>query len=184
MEHDLYYKNKCDIPNKLLTVRNFDHPDSLDTKLFIEHINRLRINKRIEQPIYDFTTDSRKKETKFIYPKPIILIEGVLIFSIPELRELMDIKVYIHTDKDIRLMRRILRDTKDRGRTIDSVLDQYNKTVRPMHEQFVEPSRVYSDIIISGNTQNYVGLDLIVTKINSYISELSKESDVPRKRRA
>jgi uridine kinase len=174
MEHDLYYKNKQDIPEKLLSVRNFDHPDSLDTKLFIEHINKLQKRKPIEQPIYDFTTDTRKEATKLIDSKPIILIEGLLILSIKELRDLMDIKVFIHTDKDLRLMRRILRDIKERGRSVDSVINQYKTTVRPMHAQFVEPSKTYSDIIISGNTENYVGLDLIVTKINSYIREFKK----------
>ena len=174
MEHDLYYKNKHEIPAELLSIRNFDHPDSLDTKLFIEHIKKLQENKPIEQPIYDFTTDTRKEATKLIEAKPIILIEGVLILSIKELRDLMDIKVYIHTDRDLRLMRRILRDIKERGRSVDSVINQYKTTVRPMHSQFVEPGKMHSDIIISGNNENYVGLDLIVTKINSYIQELKK----------
>jgi uridine kinase len=174
MEHDLYYKNKQNIPEKLLSVRNFDHPESLDTKLFIEHIHQLQQNKPIEQPIYDFTTDTRKKETKRVDPKPIILVEGVLILSIKELRDLMDIKVFIHTEKDLRLMRRIQRDIHERGRSVESVINQYKTTVRPMHAQFVEPSRKTSDILISGNSENYVGLDLIVTKINSCIHELRK----------
>lgn len=175
MEHDLYYKNKEDIPPELLEIRNFDHPDSLDTELFIKHIQRLKKNKPIEQPIYDFTTDTRKKETKLIEPKPIILIEGVLIFSLKALRNLMDIKVFIHTEKDIRLIRRITRDIKERGRSLDSVIGQYENSVRPMHTQFVEPSKRYSDMIFSGNTYNFVGLDLIVTKIDSYVRKLKKE---------
>ena len=148
MEHDLYYRNKKDIPEELLSIRNFDHPNSLDTELFIKHIKRLQKNKQIEQPIYDFTTDSRKKETKLITPKPIILIEGLLILSIKSLRNLMDIKVFIHTDTDLRLLRRISRDMKERGRSIDSVVDQYTTTVRPMHSQFVEPNKKYADLII------------------------------------
>ena len=174
MEHDLYYKNKEDIPEKLLKSRNFDHPDTLDNKLFIEHLSMLEQGLPINQPIYDYTIDNRKPETNLIQPKPIIIVEGVMIFSVKELRDLMDIKVFIHTDKDIRLMRRVLRDIKERGRSVESVIDQYQQTVRPMHAKFVEPNKIFSDVIISGNTENYVGLDLIVTKIKSYIRELKK----------
>ncbi|MCP4181096.1 MAG: uridine kinase [bacterium] len=175
MEHDVYYKSKTDLPPRIRKIRNFDHPASLDNKLFIKHLNMLLENKPIEQPIYDFTCDCRKKETKRLDPKPIILVEGVLIFSVPKLRDMFDIKVYIDTANDLRLSRRMIRDIHDRGRTPDSVIAQYLSTVRPMHNKFVETSRQYSDLIISGNTENYVGLDLLVTKINTHIEELKKK---------
>ena len=172
MEHDVYYRNKQDIPKTLLDARNFDHPESLDNELFVKHIKMLQENQPIEQPIYDFTCDNRKAETKSIVPKPIILVEGVLIFSIHQIKNLCDIKVYIETANDLRLARRIFRDIRERGRTPDSDINKYLSTVRPMHNQFVEPSKQHADLIISGNNENYVGLDLIVTKINAQIKHL------------
>lgn len=172
MEHDVYYRNKQDIPKNLLEIRNFDHPESLDNDLFVKHLQLLQENQPIEQPIYDFTCDNRKKETKSIIPKPIILVEGVLIFSIDQIRNLCNIKVYIETADDLRLARRVIRDIHERGRTPESVITQYLTTVRPMHNQFVAPSKQYADLIISGNNENYVGLDLIVTKINAQIKNL------------
>ncbi|HJO95364.1 MAG TPA: uridine kinase [Victivallales bacterium] len=174
MEHDVYYKSKADLPPKIKKTRNFDHPASLDNKMFIKHLKMLMDNKPIEQPIYDFTCDNRKADTITIYPKPIILVEGVLIFSVKKLRQMFDIKVFIDTANDLRLSRRIIRDLHERGRSSDSVINQYLSTVRPMHNKFVETSRQYSDLIISGNTENYVGLDLLVTKINTHIEELKK----------
>lgn len=174
MEHDVYYKGKADLPSKIIKTRNFDHPASLDNNLFIKHLKMLLDNKPIEQPIYDFTCDNRKKETKTIQPKPIILVEGVLIFSINKLRQMFDIKVFIDTANDLRLSRRLIRDLHERGRSPESIINQYLSTVRPMHNQFVEASRQYSDLIISGNTENYVGLDLLVTKINTHIEALKK----------
>lgn len=172
MEHDVYYRNKQDIPKNLLEVRNFDHPESLDNELFVKHLQMLQANKSIEQPIYDFTCDNRKKETKLILSKPIILVEGVLIFAIAQIRNLCNIKVYIETADDLRLARRVIRDIHERGRTPESVMNQYLTTVRPMHSQFVALSKQYADLIISGNNENYVGLDLIVTKINAQIKNL------------
>lgn len=181
MEHDFYYHSRESLPDFLKKIRNFDHPESLDNKLFIEHIKSLQKNEIIHQPIYDFTCDRRKEETTLIKPKPIILVEGVLIFSIEELRNLFDIKVFIDTADDLRLTRRLVRDIKERGRSLDSVIHQYLETVRPMHNQFVGPSKHYSDFIISGNTENYVGLDLLVTKINAHIKTLKKEGYTQRK---
>jgi len=175
MEHDVYYRNKADLPKFILETRNFDHPESLDNKLFGEHLSTLLDNKPINQPIYDFTCDNRKVETKHLLPKPIILVEGVLIFSIKELRDMFNIKVFIDTADDLRLSRRIIRDMSERGREPNHIINQYLQTVKPMHEQFVQPSRHYADLIISGNTENYVGLDLLVTKIKSHIRYLKKK---------
>jgi len=169
IEHDSYYRDIDMLPPQLQENLNFDHPSSLDNQLFIKHLKMLQNNEPINSPIYDFTIQKRTKLTKFIEPKPIIIVEGILIFSKKELRDIFDIKVFIDTDSDLRLSRRLTRDIHDRGRTPDSVINQYLKTVRPMHNQFAEPSKQYSDLIISGNTNNYVGLDLLVTKINAYI---------------
>ena len=175
IEHDSYYKDIDMLPPHLLESLNFDHPDSLDNSLFAKHLKILQNNNPINCPIYDFTIQKRIKDTKYITPKPIIIVEGILILANEELRDIFDIKVFIDTDRDLRLSRRLRRDINDRGRTPNSVINQYLKTVRPMHNQFVEPSKEYSDLIISGNTNNYVGLDLLVTKINAHIRELKKQ---------
>lgn len=172
IEQDVYYHNIEDLPLKLRKNRNFDHPNSIDKHLFIEHVMKLKKNQPINQPVYDFTTDSRKPETKRLNPKPIIIVEGVLIFAIEKLRNFMDIKVFIDADNDLRLSRRMLRDITERGRTPESVIHQYLNTVRPMHSQFVEPYKQYADLIVSGNSENYVGIDLIVTKIKTQIAHL------------
>jgi uridine kinase len=174
IEHDSYYRDIDMLPPHLQENLNFDHPDSLDNQLFAKHLKMLQNNKPINRPIYDFTIQKRIKSTKIIEPKPIIVVEGILIFAEEELRDIFDIKVFIDTDSDLRLSRRLTRDINDRGRTPDSVIAQYLKTVRPMHNQFVEPSKQHSDLIISGNTNNYVGLDLLVTKVNAHIRELKK----------
>ena len=175
IEHDSYYHGIDMLPPHLQKKHNFDHPDSLDNNLFIKQLKILQENKPIHRPIYDFTIQQRIAETKYIEPKPIIIVEGILIFATEELRDVFDIKVFIDTDCDLRFTRRLKRDLSDRGRTSDSVIDQYLETVRPMHNRFVEPSKQYSDLIISGNTNNYVGLDLLSTKVNAHIRELKKE---------
>lgn len=176
LEHDSYYLGIDLLPPHLEKKHNFDHPDSLDNKLFVKHLKMLQENKPINRPIYDFTIHQRTKETKYIEPKPIIIVEGILIFATEALRDAFDIKVFIDTDCDLRLTRRLFRDLHDRARTPDSVIEQYLETVRPMHNQFVEPSKHYSDLIISGNTDNYVGLDLLATKVNAHIRELKKQT--------
>ena len=176
IEHDSYYRDIDKLPSHLQKNINFDHPDSLDNELFAKQLKLLQNNQPIDRPIYDFTIQKRIKETKHIAPKPIIVVEGILIFAKEELRDIYDIKVFIDTDSDLRLSRRLTRDISERGRTPNSVIEQYLKTVRPMHNEFVKPSKQYSDLIISGNTENYVGLDLLVTKINAHIRELKKKT--------
>ncbi len=172
LEHDAYYLGIDQLPQALRDQKNFDHPDSLDNALFISHLKQLRIRQPIERPIYDFTAHRRTAETYHIPPKPVILVDGILIFAIEELRKLFDIKVFIDADADIRLARRLQRDILDRGRSPQSVLDQYLTTVRPMHRQFVEPSKRYADVIIHGKIEQHsTGLDLLVTKIRAFLAE-------------
>ncbi len=170
IQHDSYYKDlsqhKGLTPDKI----NFDHPDSLETELLIEHIKQLRSGKAIEQPIYSFTTHRRLKETHRIEPKEIIIVDGILILVEKLLRGLMDIKLFVDTDADERLIRRIRRDILERGRSIDTVMNQYMNTVKPMHLEFVEPSKHWADIIIPRGAENEVAIDVVVTKIKSMLS--------------
>jgi uridine kinase len=168
IQHDHYYKDLSHLPLEERRKLNFDHPDALDTGLLVEHLKQLRAGQAIERPIYDFTVHTRKSETVRIAPKQATLLEGILIFESAALRSLMDIKIFVDTDADIRLIRRIRRDISERGRTIESVLEQYEKTVRPMHLEFVEPSKRYADLIIPEGF-NPVGVDLVVEKIKAML---------------
>ncbi len=169
IQHDSYYKDLSAhgglTPDKI----NFDHPDSLETNLLVQHLRQLRDGKAISQPIYNFTTHRRMKETPAIEPREIIIVDGILIFVEKALRELMDIKIYVDTDADERLIRRIRRDMLERGRSVDSVMTQYLNTVKPMHLEFVEPSKHWADIIIPRGAENNVAIDMMVTKIQSML---------------
>jgi len=172
IEQDASYKDLSHLPPEERARRNFDHPDAIDQDLLVRQIEDLLAGKSIQQPIYDFATHTRKKETRYIGEHRIIILEGILILDSPRLRDLMDIKVYVDTDPDIRLIRRIRRDVRKRGRTVESVLEQYEKSVRPMHLQFVEPSKRYADIIIPEGGRNAVAIDLLKTKIRALLQEL------------
>jgi uridine kinase len=150
---------------------NFDHPDSLETDLLIQHIRQLLAGQPAEIPVYDFTQHVRTKTTRRVEPRPIILIEGILIFVDPLLRQLMDVRIYVDTDADIRFIRRLQRDIQERGRSLESVIRQYLETVRPMHLEFVEPSKRYADIIIPEGGYNVVALDMIVSRIRALLAE-------------
>ena len=150
---------------------NYDHPFAFDNELLIEHLKDLLDNKAIEKPIYDFEKHTRKEETITVYPKDIIILEGILILNDEDIRNLCDIKIFVDTDSDVRVIRRIERDIKERGRTLDSVIEQYMATVRPAHLQFVEPSKKYADIIIPEGGYNKVAIDIIATKINSILEK-------------
>ncbi len=170
LEHDAYYRGLKELPPALQRTMNFDHPDSLDNDLFIAHLKQLNAHNAIERPVYDFTTHSRKSNVIIVEPRPIILVDGILIFAIKKLRKLFDIKVFIDAPADVRLARRLQRDLFDRGRTPESVLKQYMLTVRPMHKRFVRPSKKYADIIIHGKIKKHdTGLDLLVTKIRAHL---------------
>lgn len=175
LQHDSYYRNLGDMPLELRHAINFDHPDALDNELFINHVKALRAGETIEMPVYDFATHQRKNITIRIDPKPILIIEGILIFVDPSLRELMDIKIFVDTAGDLRFIRRLQRDLQERGRAVEMIIRQYLDTVRPMHEQFVEPSKRYADVIIPEGGYNEVGIDLISGKIrNQLFQELAR----------
>lgn len=169
LEQDSYYKDLSHLAPKERGNRNFDHPSAIDTELLIQQVRDLLDGKSIEQPIYDFTTHTRKSETRRLQNHHIIVLEGILILEAERLRDLMDIKIFVDTDADIRLIRRIRRDVAERGRTIESVIDQYENSVRPMHMQFVEPSKRYADLIIPEGGHNEVAIDLIKTKIEDLL---------------
>jgi uridine kinase len=169
LPHDAYYKDLSDLPPNQRTMVNFDHPDSLDTQLLIDHVRMLRNYQTIELPIYDFKTHSRTAKRREIEPKPVIMVEGILIFAEAPLRNLFDVKVFVDTDADIRFIRRLERDINERGRTTDSVIRQYLATVRPMHLEFVEPSKRYADVIIPEGGLNTVAMDMVVARLEALL---------------
>ncbi len=171
LPHDAYYKDHSHLSPEERARVNYDHPDSLETSLLVEHIRALKAGQVIERPVYDFTTHSRTRQTVRVEPRPIILVEGILIFVEPELRALFDIKIFVDTEADIRFIRRLLRDIHERGRTMESVVDQYLGTVRPMHLEFVEPSKRYADIIIPEGGLNTVALDMVVARLEALLRE-------------
>jgi uridine kinase len=170
IQQDSYYRNLKDLPLDYRNAVNFDHPDALDNDLLVHHIRKLKAGGSVELPIYDFKTHTRLNETVLIEPKPIVIIEGILIYADARLLEQMDIKVFVDTPDDIRFIRRLKRDIAERGRTVDSVIDQYIGTVRPMHMQFVEPSKRYADVIIPEGGHNLVSIDLISGKIRERLA--------------
>jgi uridine kinase len=169
LEQDHYYRDLPHLPLAERIKQNFDHPNSMDTPLLIEHVQQLRAGQPIDRPTYDFTDYRRVPQTVRLEPRPATIIEGILIFDSKPLRELMDIKIFVDTDADIRFIRRLTRDIEERGRTVESVIKQYRATVRPMHMEFVEPSKRHADIIIPEGGQNEVGIDLVIQKVRSLI---------------
>jgi uridine kinase len=167
--HDAYYKDLTALAPTLRAQVNFDHPDSLETSLLIEHLQQLRKGLSIDLPVYDFKTHTRTQQTIRIDPKPVVMVEGILIFMEPVLRELFDIKIFVDTDADIRFIRRLQRDIAERGRTSESVIQQYLTTVRPMHLEFVEPSKRYADVIIPEGGLNTVAMDILVARIQALL---------------
>lgn len=167
--HDDYYREQHSMTYEERCKTNYDRPDAFDTDLFLEHLDKLRAGEVIESPVYDFTIHDRSDKTKSVRPAPVILIEGILIFVDPALTDRMDIKIFVDTDADVRILRRLERDVKERGRSIDSVIGQYLGTVKPMHEKFVEPSKKMADIIVLEGGRNSVALDLIMNKIDTFI---------------
>jgi uridine kinase len=175
LPHDAYYKDLSHLPPEHRAQINFDHPNSLETELLIQHIRQLRKGFPIELPIYDFKIHTRTTDTILIEPKPVILVEGILIFAEPELRQLFDIKIFVDTDADIRFIRRLQRDIAERGRTTESVVNQYLSTVRPMHLEFVEQSKRYADIIIPEGGLNTVAMNMVVARIRAMLAETESE---------
>jgi uridine kinase len=174
--HDSYYMDLSALPTAQRVEINFDHPHSLDTELMVQHINQLKAGVSVKVPTYDFTTHSRTEKTIQVKSRPIILVEGILIFAEPELRELFDVKLFVDTDADIRFIRRLQRDISERGRTTESVINQYQNTVRPMHLKFVEPSRRYADVIIPEGGFNTVAMDMVIARIEALLKEMKKRN--------
>lgn len=178
LEHDAYYKDLADIPPFHDGVVNFDHPDTLETSLLIDHIHQLKDWQPVEVPIYDFTTYSRTGRFFTMPPQPIILVEGILVFAEPDLRKLFDVRIFVDTDPDIRFIRRLQRDISERGRTVNSVIDQYLQSVRPMHLEFVEPSKRYADVIIPEGGKNLVAIEMVAARIRNLL-ETARQDPSP-----
>jgi len=170
LQQDSYYRNITDLPLDYRNIANFDHPDALDNDLLVNHVRRLKAGEAVELPVYDFRTHTRMNETRHVEAKPIVIVEGILIFADPRLLEQMDIKVFVDTPDDIRFIRRLRRDLDERGRTVESVIEQYVVTVRPMHMQFVEPSKRHADVIIPEGGHNLVSIDLLSGKIRERLA--------------
>ena len=170
LDHDAYYRDLSHLPFEERTAYNFDHPDALETALMREHLDQLTAGEKIEKPTYDFTTHSREDATTTIAPAPVVIVEGILVLAEEELAERMDIKIFVDAADDIRLMRRIRRDIDERGRAINTVLDQYERTVRPMHLEFVEPSKRLADSIIPRGGHNHVAIRMVLARIHTLLS--------------
>lgn len=170
VHHDNYYKRQ-DRPFEERCKQNYDHPDAFDTDLMIQHLKQLKAGHAIHCPVYSYSDHNRTSETVLIQPTKVVIVEGILIFHDPALRDLLDIKIFVDTDADVRILRRALRDVEERGRSMKSVVEQYLTTVKPMHDQFVEPSRKYADIVVLEGGHNLVALDLIMQRIANHIAE-------------
>lgn len=170
IQQDSYYKDLSHLPDDVRKGLNFDHPDAFDNALFLQHLQAVQNREPFEKPVYDFKSFTRVS-TELVEPRKVILVEGILILSVPEIRELLDIKIYVDTDPDIRIIRRLRRDVIERGRSLDFVLQQYVETVRPMHQQFIEPTRRFADIVIPEGGNNKVAMDMLITKIQALLSE-------------
>lgn len=173
LEQDYYYKDQSHLPFEERLKTNYDHPLAFDNDLLLEHINQLLHYEAIDKPVYDYAMHTRSSEVIKVEPKDVIILEGILVLEDERLRDIMDIKLFVDTDADLRIIRRLMRDIKERGRSIDSVIEQYTSVVRPMHNQFIEPTKRYADIIIPEGGHNFVAIDLMVTKIQTILEQKS-----------
>ena len=171
IEQDAYYRNLADMPLDERHQANFDHPDAIDSDLLVNHIKRLKSGDPVEMPIYDMVTHTRKDETEQIKPKPVVIVEGILIFAEPRLLDLLDFRVYVDTPDDIRLMRRMKRDINERGRTVERTLEQYERTIRPIHFEFVEPSKRHADIIIPEGAQTGISVEFLCSMVREKLGQ-------------
>ena len=176
VSHDNYYKRHDDMTYEERCLINYDEPAAFENDLMAQHLDALRRGESVQCPVYDYTVHNRSNETVTIEPKQVIIIEGILIFADETLRELMDIKIFVDTDADIRLCRRIKRDVNKRGRTLESVLTQYQQTVKPMHEKYVEPSKKYANLVVPEGGKNFVALDMIIDRIQRHLNETAERS--------
>ena len=174
LQEDSYYNEQSDMPFEERIKTNYDHPNAFDTELLVKQLKDLLDWKTIEKPIYDYTEHTRSSEVEKVEPKEVIILEGILVLNDPALRDLMDIKIFVDTDDDIRIIRRIQRDIEERGRSLQSVIDQYKSTVKPMYHQFIEPTKRYADIIVPEGGENQVAIDLLVTKVRDILRKREK----------
>jgi uridine kinase len=171
IKHDDYYLDQSELPLEVRYLTNYDHPSSLDNKLLFKHIKKLLNNESIEMPVYDFVNHTRSDETKIVYPKPIIIIEGILILENEDIRNLSDMNLFVELDDDTRFIRRMLRDMNERGRSLESIIKQYETTVKPMFHKHIKPTKRFADVIIPNDRKHDIAVDLIVTKIKQIIGE-------------
>ena len=169
VHHDNYYKAHHDMPYEQRAKLNYDHPNAFDTELLVEHLKQLRRGESIQCPVYDYSIHDRTDKTVTIKPTRVVVVEGILIFASRELCELMDVKIFVETDADVRILRRIVRDVRDRGRSLESVINQYLSTVKPMHEAFVEPSKRRADVIVPEGGHNLVALDMVIQRVRAHL---------------
>ncbi|QIG36318.1 Uridine kinase [Ligilactobacillus salivarius] len=174
LQEDSYYNDQSDMPFEERIKTNYDHPNAFDTELLVKQLKDLLDWKTIEKPVYDYTEHTRSSEVEKVEPKEVIILEGILVLNDPALRDLMDIKIFVDTDDDIRIIRRIQRDIEERGRSLQSVIDQYKSTVKPMYHQFIEPTKRYADIIVPEGGENQVAIDLLVTKVRDILRKREK----------
>ena len=175
INQDRYYRDLAHLTDHQRIHHNFDHPSAIEEELLVEHVRRLKSGRPAELPVYDFTRHLRTAEVERLEPRPVILLEGILIFAIPELRDLLDVRIFVDTDADLRFIRRLQRDMAERGRSVDGVITQYLESVRPMHQEFVEPSKRWADIIIPEGGFNSVALDLVISRIQEMLRDHSVE---------
>jgi uridine kinase len=174
LDHDAYYRELAHLPLEERALVNFDHPDSLDNDLFVDHLTRLIAGEPIEKPVYDFAAHTRAPRTVRVEPRDVILVDGILLFVEPRLRELFDLKIFVDADADVRFIRRMRRDIEHRGRSLDSVIEQYLTTVRPMHFEFVEPTKRWADVILPRGGQNLAGIEVIAARIRERLAEKAR----------
>lgn len=177
IEQDNYYKDQSHLTMDERVLTNYDHPNAFDMDLLCEHLRQLLSGKSIDKPTYNFSEHTRAKHTEIVEPRQVIILEGILVLEDQRLRDLMDIKIFVDTDADVRIIRRILRDIEERGRSIGSVVDQYLNVVRPMHMQFIEPTKKYADLIIPEGGKNQVAIDVLVAKVNNMINSVLTQTD-------
>jgi uridine kinase len=177
IEHDAYYRDLAHLSLEERAAVNFDHPDSLDNELLVDHLGALLDRRTIEKPVYDFARHTRAGETVRVHPRDVILVDGILLFAEPRLRELFDLRIFVDTDADVRFIRRLRRDLEERGRSLDSVIDQYLGTVRPMHYEFVEPTKRWADVIIPRGGENRAGIEVVAARIRERLAEKAREEE-------
>lgn len=172
LPHDAYYRDFGHLPKAERDAVNWDHPDSLDNALFIQHVDALKAREPVTRPMYDFENHKRHALIAAVVPKPILLLEGILLFHVPEIRDRIDLKVFVETPADLRILRRVLRDVTERGRTVESVVEQYHATVRPMHERFVEPSKAFADVVVPWENHNPTAVALLAAGIREHLRQM------------